>query len=162
MPVNIDIAIHASGLPEGLDFAQLADRAVEHSLLALDLKDANSELSVLVTDDAQIQELNAQWREKNKATDVLSFPASDLAVGDKPGPMLGDIVLSMQTIEREAKGAGIGTDDHLTHLIVHGLLHLLGYDHENDVDAEKMESLEKVILEQMGIKDPYSVQVADS
>ena len=162
MPVHIDIATHTDALPEKLDIALLAKDAVEHSLAALEMADAMGELSIVVTDDTEIQDLNAQWRNKNKATNVLSFPAAQLAVGDRPGPLLGDIVLSVETTSREAGEAGIGVDNHFIHLIVHGLLHLLGYDHENDADADKMESLEKVILEQMGIKDPYTVQVADS
>lgn len=104
---------------------------------------------VLLCDDAKIRELNLKWRGFDKATNVLSFeyPANS--------PILGDIALSYQTCANEAIEQGKTLKNHFTHLLVHGILHLLGYDHIEDEDALEMESLEKEILAKMGIEDPY-------
>lgn len=162
MSLQIDIATKAGHWPEQAAIEAIANKAVGQCLDELQLDDIESELSIVLTNDVEIRKLNADWRKKNTATNVLSFPAFQVAVGQRPGPMLGDIVLARETIEREAQDMAIGFSEHLTHLIVHGMLHLLGYDHENDTDAEQMETLETEILAQLGIKDPYSVSVSDS
>lgn len=115
----------------------------------------DAELSLLFTDDAHIRALNRDWRGKDKATNVLSFPASDAAPGEVVPPMLGDIALAFETIAAEAELDGKPFDHHLTHLIVHGLLHLLGHDHEEDEEAEAMEALERAALARLAIPDPY-------
>ena len=119
------------------------------------------ELSVRLADDSQVQALNAQWRGKDKPTNVLSFPQldpSDLEAASAPGPelMLGDLVLARGTCEREAADKAIPLEDHAAHLVVHGTLHLLGYDHQDDGSAEEMESREVRALARLGIADPYS------
>ncbi len=162
MSLQIDIATKAGNWPELAAIEAIANQAIVQCLNELQLDDIESELSIVLTNDIEIKKLNADWRKKNKATNVLSFPAFQVAVGQKPGPMLGYIVLARETIEREALDLAIGFSEHLTHLIVHGLLHLLGYDHENETGAEQMETLETEILAQLGIKDPYSVPVSDS
>lgn len=116
------------------------------------------EVSLVFTDDAAIRVINAEWREIDKPTNVLSFPAFPLQPGAMPGPMLGDIVIAQETVEREAEALGKPFDDHLTHLLVHGFLHLFGYDHMNDAEAEIMESLERRILAELGLSDPYAGQ----
>jgi probable rRNA maturation factor len=116
------------------------------------------ELSLVFTDDAAIREINAEWREQDKATNVLSFPAFPLVPGGKPGPMLGDIIIARETVEREAVELEKSFDDHLTHLMVHGFLHLFGYDHMNNSEAERMEGLETRILASLGLSDPYAGQ----
>jgi probable rRNA maturation factor len=116
------------------------------------------ELSLVFTDDAAIREINAEWRNKDKPTNVLSFPAFPLEPGGMPGPMLGDIVIARETVEREALELEKSFDDHLTHLLVHGFLHLFGYDHIETEDAEEMESLETRILAVLGLSDPYAGQ----
>lgn len=113
------------------------------------------ELSLLFTDDASIRTINAEWREQDKPTNVLSFPAYPLAPGDMPGPMLGDIILAYETLQREAGELGKPFDEHLTHLLVHGFLHLFGYDHMETDEAEEMEGLETRILGELGLSDPY-------
>lgn len=113
-----------------------------------------AELSIVLTDDDTIRALNRQWRGQDKPTNVLSFPAP--AVGSAQQRLLGDIVIAYQTTAREAKADGKALADHVSHLAVHGLLHLLGFDHETDADAEVMEREERRILQQLGIADPYA------
>ena len=115
-----------------------------------------TELSLVFTDDASMREINAEWRSQDKATNVLSFPAFPLEPGGKPGPMLGDIIIARETVEREAVDLEKSFDDHLTHLMVHGFLHLFGYDHMNNSEAERMEGLETRILAELGLSDPYA------
>lgn len=116
------------------------------------------ELSLVFTNDAEIREINAEWRDKDKPTNVLSFPAYPIQPGDEPGPMLGDIVIARETVEREAVELEKTFDDHLTHLLVHGFLHLFGYDHMDEEEAEEMEGLETRILARLGLSDPYAGQ----
>lgn len=119
-----------------------------------------AELSLVFTDDQSIREINAQWRRQDKPTNVLSFPAFPVSPGKLPGPMLGDIVVARETLERESAELGKSFEDHLTHLLVHGFLHLFGYDHLNDADAQIMEGLETRILASLGLSDPYAGQGA--
>jgi probable rRNA maturation factor len=114
-----------------------------------------AEVSLVFTDDASIREINAEWRSIDKPTNVLSFPAFPVLPGKMPGPMLGDIILARETIERESVDLGKPFDEHLTHLLVHGFLHLFGYDHIGEGDAERMEGLETRILAHLGLSDPY-------
>lgn len=107
------------------------------------------EVSLVLTDDLQMKGLNAQYRNKDKPTNVLSFP------GLMPKMCLGDIVLSFETIQNEAIDQGKTFDDHVSHLFVHGMLHLMGYDHETEEDRLEMESKEIEILKELGIRDPY-------
>lgn len=114
-----------------------------------------AEVAVLLSDDAGIAELNARWRGKASPTNVLSFPA---VTPDKlaASPMIGDIILAYETCIREAAEESKTLTDHLTHLCVHGALHLMGYDHENDAEAEAMEALEIRILAGLDIANPYA------
>ena len=134
-------------------------RAIAAAAEAIDEDVAEAELAVMLTDDAGIRTLNNNWRGIDKPTNVLSFPAlqptSPQADDDVPR-MLGDIAIAYETTRREADEEEKPFDDHLSHLAVHGFLHLVGYDHENDEDAEEMESLEQQILAQLGISDPYA------
>ena len=110
-------------------------------------------LTIVLSDDDEVQALNAHYRGKDKPTNVLSFPDGD---ADETGAQqLGDIILSYDTIAREAAEQGKEFAHHLTHLVMHGVLHLLGYDHENAKDAEAMESREVALLKAMGIANPY-------
>ncbi|WP_343313155.1 rRNA maturation RNase YbeY [Brucella sp. BE17] len=155
--IDIDLMIEAGSWPDETVLEDLVKKAVEAAWSNLDLKHMPSELSVVFTDDASIKLLNAQWRDKDKATNVLSFPAFPVKAGSQPGPMLGDIVIAYETVEREAADEGKPVNNHLTHLIVHGFLHLLGYDHETDIEAEEMERRERQILHALAISDPYAV-----
>jgi probable rRNA maturation factor len=115
---------------------------------------ADSELSLVFTDDAHIRRLNRRFRKKASATNVLSFPAPPGNAG-RLGPILGDVVLARETVVREAAAEGLTIEAHVAHLILHGFLHLLGYDHEDEADATTMERLETAILGGLGISDPY-------
>ena len=117
--------------------------------------DIGPEVSLVLADDAMMTDINGQWRNQPKPTNVLSFPAFPLVPGGRPGPMLGDIILARETIEREAADLGKTVDDHVAHLIVHGFLHLFGYDRIESRDAEKMEAIETRILTSLGLSDPY-------
>ncbi|MGE0596895.1 MAG: rRNA maturation RNase YbeY [Hyphomonadaceae bacterium] len=114
---------------------------------------AEGEVSLLLTDDESVRVLNHQWRGKDKPTNVLSFPAPAVGEGAR---FLGDIVLAAQTIAAEAVAQGKNVDAHAVHLVVHGFLHLLGYDHEDPAEAEAMEARERAILSTIGILDPYA------
>lgn len=154
---------------QNIDLPQLAVRAVEAALSHLGVDLEKYDLTVLGCDDTRIATLNAQFREKPTATNVLSWPVEDLAAQtdgaspQTPSPdvtgeiALGDIAISYDTCVREAADAGKSLADHTTHLVVHGLLHLLGYDHIRDRDATLMEETEVKILGTLGIDDPYSL-----
>jgi len=147
----------------------LAQRACTAALRHLGQEPALFEISMLACDDTRIRGLNAEFRGKDTPTNVLSWPAWDLSA-ETPGAMpeppepgteddpegLGDMALAYETCAREAEEQGKSLDDHVTHLVVHSLLHLLGYDHETDAEAAVMEETEVAILAQLGIADPYA------
>ena len=151
----IDCAFETDWWKAEDELERIAQTAIHSASQFLDaVPDPDSEVSLLFTDDAQVRELNRDYRQQDKPTNVLSFAAQE---GGGPATlMLGDIVLARQTIEREAGEQDKSRDDHLTHLILHGFLHLLGYDHETDEEAEIMEDLETRILAKLGIADPYA------
>jgi probable rRNA maturation factor len=152
------LAIEAEGWPQAQHLENLVLVALGATENGLGLSaDYPSEVSFLFADDATIQGINKQWRGKNKPTNVLSFPAFALRPGMAPKPLLGDIALALKTIQREAIDEQKSFDHHLTHLIIHGLLHLFGYDHETDAEAGVMEALEVKILKTLAIADPYAL-----
>lgn len=152
MTVSIEVEDESWLALAGLD--ALAQKAVEAALAGASVKEPG-EVALLFTDDSAIAEINAEWRGKDKPTNVLSFPAPDMPVPEGEARHLGDIVLAHGVITREAAEQGKTLHDHTAHLIVHGVLHLLGYDHETDAEAEEMERLEAAILNGLGIADPY-------
>jgi probable rRNA maturation factor len=143
-----------------IDWAALARSAV-HAAVAQSRYPslADSEVSVLFTSDEEVRTLNARWRGKDKATNVLSFPMAEKAeLAD--APLLGDIVLAHGICVGEATDKHVPVESHAAHLVVHGTLHLLGYDHEtSDLDAEAMEAVERRALASIGIADPYLTEV---
>jgi probable rRNA maturation factor len=146
----VDISI-VSPLWESLD----SEKTVRRALAAAAPPDvADAELSVLLTDDDAIRKLNATWRHRDEPTNVLSFPAP--RVGSGLPRALGDIVIAYETAAREAANEHKQIEHHLAHLTVHGFLHLLGYDHESEAEAEAMEQLEREILARLDIADPYA------
>ncbi|WP_317057565.1 rRNA maturation RNase YbeY [Roseovarius rhodophyticola] len=148
-----------------LDIKEMTQRAAHATLTHLDLDPQGFEISLLACDDTRIAALNEDFRDKPQPTNVLSWPSAergaavDGATPPAPDPAqeaeLGDIAIAYDTCLREAEAAGRPMADHVTHLLVHGILHLLGYDHERDLDATLMERLEVEILGKLGLPDPY-------
>jgi probable rRNA maturation factor len=132
-----------------------AERVVRDAIGAATKNTAqdNAEIAILLTDDSAIRKINRQWRDQDKPTNVLSFPASGAS---QETAHLGDIVIAYETLAREAEAENKPFAHHLAHLAIHGYLHLLGYDHMTDADAAQMERLEATLLDQLGIPDPYA------
>lgn len=146
----IDILIEAEGWPGRAELESLTTAAIDSARQEL-ASVQNGSLCLLFTSDAYIQTLNQDFRQKNRPTNVLSFPAlSDFA------DQLGDIALAQETVFREAQEKGIPFNDHIAHLVVHGFLHLQGYDHQTENDANTMESIERRALARLDIADPYA------
>lgn len=160
MTVAVVLDVEAEGWTAVGDVESLVDRAVDQARRRSSLPgDTEAEVSVLLCDDATIQRLNRDWRGFDRPTNVLSFPAP--AGGPPHGPrLLGDIAVAFETTRREAGSEGKSVADHLTHLVVHGFLHLIGYDHEVESEALRMEALETSILADLGIADPYAASDA--
>ncbi|WP_455874456.1 rRNA maturation RNase YbeY [Rhizobium yanglingense] len=162
--IDIQVSIEEGDWPSENELQALAERVLEAAAKVLEKDEGQrfpktaTELSLVFTDDEAIRVINAEWRKKDKATNVLSFPAFPIAPGQMPGPMLGDIIIARETVEREARELEKSFEDHLSHLMVHGFLHLFGYDHMNNDEAEIMEGLETRILAVLGLSDPYEGQ----
>lgn len=165
--MEIDILIEAPEW-EAIGLQALADAACVAALTELNLSPPHFAVSILACDDARIATLNTEFRGKPTPTNVLSWPSEDRAPdtagampdlpqtdANDPEEELGDLALAFQTCAREAADGDKPLADHVTHLIVHGLLHCLGFDHETDADAELMEGLESQILARLGVPDPY-------
>ncbi len=153
--VIIDVAVEAEGWPSAGKLNAQVARAFAAAVGTGELAyQPGSELSLLFADDAVVRDLNRNWRDQDKSTNVLSFPGGDES-GPVYGPMLGDIVFAFETVGREAEEGEMPFENHLSHLIVHGILHLFGYDHQIEEDAEVMEALERRILAKLNIPDPY-------
>ena len=146
--IEVEAEAWAGAVP---DPEAVVDRAAKAALGAVE-----GDIVVLLTNDESVRELNARFRDKDRPTNVLSFPAPDSAA-----PHLGDIVLAYGVCATEAQTQGKTLADHLSHLVVHGVLHLLGRDHEDDGEAEEMEAEEREILAQIGVADPYASQQQD-
>ncbi|WP_108462742.1 rRNA maturation RNase YbeY [Devosia naphthalenivorans] len=153
MPLEVAVIRNDDAWPEDLD--PLAERAVLEALKQSKAKvKGAAELSILLTNDEEQHALNREWRGKDSPTNVLSFPQIE-PFGPVIG-IIGDITLARETLEREAAEQGVSFTDHFTHLVVHGFLHILGYDHLTDAEALQMESLETQILGSLGVGDPYA------
>jgi probable rRNA maturation factor len=151
-PIPLDI-VHVAGAWDEAHAVPLARSAA--AALVAELATASGAACIALSSDAEIAGLNGTYRGKPKPTNVLSFPAGPGAA-DGDAPFLGDIVLAQETIDREAAERGVPFDHHLQHLVVHGLLHLLGFDHETEEEARAMEALEVRVLARLGIADPYA------
>jgi len=151
--VEIDVIVRSARWRKRPTAKTIVKRAVLAAVEAISTP--STELAIVLTDDSAIQTLNRDWRGKNASTNVLSFPAAAPGKSRSAPPYIGDIIIAYQTVAREAVAEGKPFNHHLAHLAVHGFLHLLGYDHENDRDAEKMERLERKILKRLAVPDPY-------
>jgi probable rRNA maturation factor len=160
MPPETEVLIVAACWSAEPDAEAIVHRAIEAAASMVDADTGDAELAVMLTDDAGIRTLNRNWRSIDKPTNVLSFPALQPtgARSDDAPRMLGDIAIAYETTRSEADDEQKPFDHHLSHLAVHGFLHLVGYDHENEAEAEAMENLERDILGTLGIPDPYADQ----
>jgi probable rRNA maturation factor len=155
LPPTADVLIAAECWQAQADAENIVQRAIAAAASCVELPADETEVAVMLTDDARIRDLNREWRGQDKATNVLSFPAAQ-PPGATPQPlMLGDIAIAYETTRNEAEAEGKPFQNHLSHLAIHGFLHLLGYDHLDDDEAEEMEGLERDILAKLGIADPY-------
>lgn len=148
--LDLQLASKAPNLPTEAQFQQWLEAAI------LPFQEI-AEVTVRIVDEEESQQLNFDYREKDKPTNVLSFPF-ELPPGVEELPLLGDLVICAQVVAVEAAEQGKELDHHWAHMVVHGCLHLLGFDHINDADAEEMEAEEILILQQLGIKNPYILE----
>ena len=147
--LELDLQLASNGQhPAEADFRRWCE-------LALRQRSGDSELTIRLVDEDEGRELNRTWRHKDYATNVLSFPA-DVPDEFLDIPLLGDLVICVPVVEREAAEQGKAPEAHWAHLVIHGCLHLLGYDHIDDAEAEEMESLERELLAELGYPDPYA------
>ena len=152
LPFNFDVSVRAKQW--GVYKAYITDvtPGIVHKILTLLERPIVNELSIALVNDKEIQFLNKKFRDKNKATNVLSFPSNG------PAPILGEIILSYETLQKEAEELLIPFKHHLIHMMVHGFLHLQGFDHQTDEDAAIMEKLEVQVLSDLNIDNPYKIK----
>jgi probable rRNA maturation factor len=156
---GLELAVEVPGWPDQRVLERWFDAALAVAVPATNLNLKHGEISLVLTNDAAMQTINAQHRGQDKPTNVLSFPAMDPGAldrltGNRPF-LLGDLVFALETVEREAQAGRLSLHHHMSHLFVHGFLHLVGYDHEQADEAEAMEALETRLLATLGIADPY-------
>ena len=152
--LEVEIVRHGDAWAPAQVTDAMLKRAARAAILAAPrLPHGAYQVTVVLTDDAEMRNLNRTWRGKDAATNVLSFPADD---GIRERGLLGDVVLAYETTLEEARQQNIALQDHVSHLVVHGVLHLLGFDHAEDEAAELMESFERTALASLGIADPYA------
>ena len=146
--LSADILINFSSWEKHPGLKELIKIAIKQTVSNVNTKGYN-EISILLTSDTQIQQLNRQYRSINQPTNVLSFPSEK--------PHLGDIILSYEYIQKELINLNKKFEEHISHLIIHGTLHLYGFDHENDKNAAAMENMERHIMSELGYNDPYEI-----
>ena len=157
--LEIDVSVNCPSWRDALPEADtLGERAARAAYAAAGIGDEDAEASLVLAGDDFVQDLNRDYRGQDKPTNVLSFANLDGEAGPESGPplLLGDVVIALETTVAEAEATGTSLSDHFCHLVVHGMLHLLGFDHQTDAQAERMERLESRILQEMGISDPYA------
>ena len=154
MELSLDIT--ADDWHQLIEPEQLVETAADAAFEVANYTNKGAELSVVLADDDFVAGLNQQWRGKSGPTNVLSFPVgAEIALGDGEPEFLGDIVLASGVVFRQASDSGKPLATHLSHLVVHGVLHLLGYDHQDDESAERMQAIETAAMVQLGLPDPY-------
>lgn len=152
LPFNFDVSVRAKQWGAYKAYITDVTPSIIDKILTLLERPISNELSIALVDDKEIQFLNKKFRDKNKATNVLSFPSNG------PAPILGEIILSYETLKKEAEELLIPFKHHLTHMLVHGFLHLQGFDHQTDEDAAIMEKLEVRVLLDLNIDNPYKIK----
>jgi probable rRNA maturation factor len=158
--VRVDVVVSSARWKRRPTAKAIVKKAISAAAKAVSTPPA--ELAIVLANDSSVQALNRKWRGKNAATNVLSFPALGPGKGRPASPYIGDIVIAYETTEREAIAEDKPFGHHLAHLAIHGFLHLLGYDHENQRDADKMERLERRILAHLSVPDPYALHDAEA
>lgn len=153
--IAVDLRVEAGDWPSPSHLRSLARRIVDAAAASISPLPRSGELSLLFTDDAHIRVLNRHYRAIDKPTNVLAFPSAAPADG-RSGMILGDVVIASETLRREARSQDLTIEAHLAHLILHGFLHILGYDHTDEAEALAMERLETAILGDLGIADPHA------
>jgi len=153
---DVALAVDAGDWFDMQKLRATAEKAVVAVGVAVGESPSRAEISIMFTNDQRMAELNNRWRAKPQPTNVLSFPVARSKARAGEAVQLGDIALGFETVTKEAAEMGLTLPDHITHLLVHGLLHLLGYDHEDDSTAEVMERLETHILATLGIANPHA------
>jgi probable rRNA maturation factor len=162
-PIRIALEIEDPRWAEKLpNISELIETVISHALATVDSAGRPIEVGVRLVDDRTVQALNREWRGKDKPTNVLSFPMGDPApVADVDFPwLIGDIVMSYDTVNKEAERDGKPMAHHVAHLATHAALHLIGHDHEHEAQAEAMEAMEVALLAGLGIPDPYAAPAA--
>ncbi len=163
---RIAVAVACTDWRRTVPRAAVLCRRAARATLTADGASPAVEASILLADDATVQQLNGRYRHRDMPTNVLSFPQQEAeaaaSVSEDGSILLGDVVVAFETVCTEAARDGKSVADHLCHMIVHGMLHLLGYDHQNDAEAERMEHLEIEILASLGIGSPYTDRLAKS
>ena len=154
MAVHLDIVVRSPLWTSARGLRPMLRRAVAAAAAQAGVDEG--ELAIVLTDDAAIRKLNRRWRKRDRPTNVLSFPAPPDPAGARRQRVLGDVVIAYETTAGEAAAAGKPLKNHVSHLAVHGFLHLLGYDHESEEEAEEMEGLERAILFTLGVPDPFA------
>ncbi len=152
--IDVTVALKKWGTAVA-DVENVCRRAAAEALAVSDRARAKIEISVLLCDDDTVSRLNGKYRGQTRPTNVLSFPISGADAGPQ-SLLLGDVAIAFETVAAEAVSSQLAMVDHLTHLVVHGVLHLLGYDHYTPHEAEEMEALEVEILDRLGVADPYA------
>ena len=168
--INIDVILKSKKWQKEAEIEKFIEEICKKLILLTEIKklltkNFELELAISLVSDNQIKKINSQFRQKNKATNVLSFPALDekilreiglkKLIGSSKYLFLGDILIAYETVQKESIAQKKNFKDHLSHLILHSILHLIGFDHENEKDAEAMEALEVKILKKLNIKNPY-------
>ena len=148
MSIELDLRIEAAGWTKEIGEAEAVCQQALNAALAI--TGVKGEVALLLTDDEEMHALNREWRKNDKPTDVLSFPADEM-----DAPFLGDIAIGLGVSRGDADTRGLKLTEHLSHLVIHGYLHLLGYDHIIEEEAREMEALEIQALASLGIGDPY-------
>ena len=161
MTVTCDVLVDDPRWTERMDVEAVVNSAVEKVLQATNAKlRRDAEASFSFSTDERVRQLNSTWRHKDAPTNVLSFPAAESA-SLETSPLLGDVIMAYETIDREAIEEGKLFVHHASHMIVHGFLHLIGFDHEDEEEARDMENVESRVLTELGVPDPWAAQDDD-
>jgi probable rRNA maturation factor len=155
---RVEVQLTSKAWAERLDAPAAIARAAALAMAEIAGAGAAAEISIVLADDDMVRGLNRAWRGQDTATNVLAFSSGEAAAGANTPHLLGDVVIAFGVAAAEAAAAGLELSDHLAHLVVHGVAHLLGFDHQTETEADAMEFLEATVLDRLGIDDPYRAE----